>query len=82
LNLRESIELDQPLIENREMSVWSEAIPLRERLLDRMADLLFCADDGLTMLASEGNEELYKECAGSLRIVFDSVNELMKKLCD
>lgn len=80
--MRESIDIDQALIENREMSLWCESIPLRERLLDRMADLLFCADDGLTMLASEGSEEFYKECAGPLRIAFDSVNELMKKLCD
>ena len=80
--MRESIELDEPLTKNREMSLWCESIPLRERLLDRMADLLFCADDGLTMLASEGNEDLYQECEGPLRTAFDSVNELMKKLCD
>jgi hypothetical protein len=64
------------------MSVWPESIPLRERLLDRMADLLFCADDGLTMLTREGNEDLYQECAGPLRMAFDSINALMKRLCD
>jgi hypothetical protein len=55
---------------------------LRARLLDRIADLLFCADDSLTMLAREGNESLYTECAGPLLVAFDTINDLMKKLCD
>jgi hypothetical protein len=79
MDARNETESDEGM---RDISVWSEAIPLRERLLDRMADLLFCADDGLTMLARHKDTYLYEQCAGPLHAAFNIVNELMRRLCD
>jgi hypothetical protein len=84
MNLRDATDSRSPHAERwtGDISVWSESIPLRERLLDRLADLLFCADDTLTMLGQERDVYLAGQCDAPLRAVFESVNELLKKLCD
>jgi hypothetical protein len=45
----------------------AESIPLRERLLDRMGDLLFCVDDLLTMIDRDENRHQFKHWEKSLR---------------
>ena len=63
------------------MQFWPENVPLRERVLDRLADLMFCADDVLEMIATEPGGQL-QVCEKPVRRTYDSVNELMKSLCD
>ena len=60
---------------------WPESVPLRERVLDRLADLMFCADDVLEMLASEPAGPLHV-CEKPVRRAYDGINSLMKSLCD
>jgi hypothetical protein len=63
------------------MHFWPENVPLRERVLDRLADLMFCADDLLEMLATEPAGPLHV-CEKPVRRTYDSINSLMKSLCD
>jgi hypothetical protein len=65
-----------------DIDVWPESIPLRERLLDRMGDLLLCAEDLLEMLAVEDNRYRFPECEGPLRTAYTTINQLMQTLCD
>jgi len=58
-----------------------ESVPLRERVLDRLADLMFCADDVLEMLSSDPSATL-RACEKPVRSAYDSINSLMKTLCD
>lgn len=59
-------------------------LPMSERVLDRLADILFATDDILGMIHVE--EHLPDPTAAvieaSVRRVFDQVNELMKQLAD
>jgi hypothetical protein len=64
------------------IEVWSLSIPLRERLLDRMGDLLFCADDLLSMLSNEENQHQFEHWERPLQAAYDNINSLMKSLCD
>jgi hypothetical protein len=60
---------------------WPQAVPLRERVLDRLADLMFCADDVLEMIATEAGGPL-QVCEKPVRRAYDSINVLMKSLSD
>lgn len=59
-------------------------LPMSERVLDKLADILFATDEILDMIRVE--ERLPDPTAvvieGSVRSVYDQINELMKKLAD
>jgi hypothetical protein len=59
-------------------------LPLTERVLDRMGDILFASDEILDMIAthSRAPDETSREIESTVRSVFNQVNELMKQLCD
>lgn len=59
-------------------------IPVSERVLDRLADILFATDEILDMLHVEEHmaDDTNAEVEQSVRVVYDHVNELMKRLCD
>lgn len=83
MNLRDAILAEGPIKDaTPDIEVWPESIPLRERLLDRMGDLLFCAEDLLDMLECDENRQTFRHCERPLRIAYDNINSLMRKLCD
>src|SRR5436190_21046572 len=83
MNLRDAILAGGPIRgATPDIEVWPESIPLRERLLDRMGDLLFCAEDLLDMLEGDDNRQSFEHCERPLRIAYDNINSLMQKLCD
>jgi hypothetical protein len=59
-------------------------LPMSERVLDKLADILFATDEILDMIRVE--ERLPDPTAvvveDSVQRVYDQVNELMKKLAD
>ena len=59
-------------------------LPLSERVLDRLADMMFAADEILDMVATQKRypEESAKDIERCVRGVYDQVNALMKTLCD
>jgi hypothetical protein len=59
-------------------------LPLSERVLDRLADILFMSDEILDMLRVTERipDDTTVEVEKSVRSVYDEVNELMKKLAD
>jgi len=59
----------------------SASIPAHERILDRLADLLFDADEVLEMLRAEDTMRL-QWVAPHIQRVYDEVNNVMKELCD
>lgn len=64
------------------MTIWPSSIPLKERLLDHMGDLLFCADDLLVMLSSDENKHRFRQLERPLQMTYESINSLMKTLTD
>jgi hypothetical protein len=59
-------------------------LPLSERVLDRLGDILFASDEILDMIATQKRfpDDTSHEIESSVRRVYDQVNELMKRLCD
>lgn len=58
-------------------------LPLSERVLDRLADIMFASDEVLDMIrTSRFADESTGEIERSVRSVYNQVNELMKKLTD
>lgn len=59
-------------------------LPISERVLDRLADILFATDEILDLLdRDEGFPiDTTVDVEKSVRDVYDQVNELMKKLAD
>ena len=59
-------------------------LPMSERVLDKLADILFATDEILDMIRVE--ERLFDPTTvvveESVQRVYDQVNELMKKLAD
>ena len=59
-------------------------LPMSERVLDKLADILFATDEILDMIRVE--EQLPDPTAqvvgASVQQVYDQINELMKKLAD
>lgn len=58
-----------------------DVLPAHERVLDRLADLLFDADEVLDMLRADDAVNV-RWLEPHLQIVYDEVNGMMKKLCD
>jgi hypothetical protein len=59
-------------------------LPMSERVLDKLADILFATDEILDMLRVEERlpDPTTVEVGKSVQGVYDQVNELMKKLAD
>jgi hypothetical protein len=59
-------------------------LPLSERVLDRLADILFASDEILDMIQTVDRfpDDTTRDVQRSVRGVYDQVNELMKKLAD
>ena len=65
-------------------SIHALHLPVSERVLDKLADILFATDEILDMLHVEEQmpDDTTVQVEQSVRGVYDQVNELMKKLCD
>ncbi|MEA2339812.1 MAG: hypothetical protein QOE82_3819 [Thermoanaerobaculia bacterium] len=59
-------------------------MPLQERVVDKLADMLFASDMILDMLHDERSyyAEHVTSVEPSVRRVYDQINELMKQLTD
>jgi hypothetical protein len=59
-------------------------LPMSERVLDKLADILFATDEILDMIRVEERlpDRTAEVVEGSVRKVYDQINELMKKLAD
>jgi hypothetical protein len=60
-------------------------LPLQERVVDKLADMLFASDMILDMLQGERAYDFRGHLTGvepSVRRVYDQINELMKQLTD
>ena len=59
-------------------------LPLSERVLDRLADILFATDEILDMIGTQPRytADSTRDVEQSVRHVYDHVNDLMKKLAD
>ena len=59
-------------------------LPLSERVLDRLADILFATDEILDMIGTQRRFpcETTRDVETSVRHVYNEVNDLMKKLTD
>ena len=59
-------------------------LPMSERVLDKLADILFATDEILDMIRDEERPPDATTVAveSSVQGVYDQINELMKKLAD
>ena len=59
-------------------------LPMSERVLDKLADILFATDEILDMIRVEERppDATAVVVQGAVQNVYDQVNELMKKLAD
>jgi len=59
-------------------------LPLQERVVDKLADILFASDMILDMLRADLRipPEYLASVEGSVKSVYDQVNELMMQLTD
>lgn len=64
--------------------VTATQLPLSERVLDRLGDILFASDEILDMVATQRRppDDSSREIETCVRQVFQQVNELMKRLTD
>ena len=60
-----------------------QRLPLQERVVDKLADIMFASDMILDMLRHDSKSAGHlKRVEPSVRRVYDQVNELMKQLTD
>jgi hypothetical protein len=59
-------------------------LPMSERVLDKLADILYATDEILDMIRVEERlpDETTVVVEESVQTVYDQINELMKKLSD
>ena len=60
-------------------------MPLQERVVDKLADMLFASDMILDMLRDERSFKFAEHLTSvepSVRLVYEQINELMKQLTD
>lgn len=59
-------------------------IPMSERVLDKLADILFATDEilGLVRVEERLPDPTAEVVAQSMQSVYDQINELMKRLSD
>jgi hypothetical protein len=64
--------------------VVSVHLPLNERVLDRLADIMFATDEILDMIGTQRYipDDTTQHVENSVRHVYNQVNDLMKKLSD
>ena len=69
-----------------ELDVFAEnRMPLQERVVDKLADIMFASDMILDMLRDERSFKFAEHLTSvepSVRLVYDQINELMKQLTD
>jgi hypothetical protein len=75
VNYKASVDFD---------AVTAVHLPMSERVLDKLADILFATDEILDMLQVEERvpDHTTLVVKDSVRNVYDQVNELMKRLSD
>jgi len=75
VNYKASIEIDP---------VTALHLPMSERVLDKLADILFATDELLDMIRVEERlpDPTTVVVEDSVQRVYDQINELMKKLSD
>jgi hypothetical protein len=63
---------------------FSPHLPLQERVLDKLADILFASDEILDMIRSSERPLSFDEAniERSVDSIYQQVNELMKRLSD
>lgn len=57
------------------------SLPVHERVVDRLADLLFAADEALDILRN-GDARRFAWVETQIQDIYDTVNCLLKTLCD
>ncbi|HYI08475.1 MAG TPA: hypothetical protein VEK57_05365 [Thermoanaerobaculia bacterium] len=75
MNYKATIEID---------TMSAVHLPMSERVLDKLADILFATDEILDMIRVEERlpDPTTVVVEASVRHVYDQINELMKKLVD
>jgi acyl-CoA reductase-like NAD-dependent aldehyde dehydrogenase len=74
-------QVDREAREARDAAVGFASLPVREQVLDRLADLMLDADDILDVLGTEAAGDL-RRLTPEVQNVFDRVNRLMERLSD
>jgi len=74
-------QVDRDARDARDSAIGFASLPVREQVLDRLADLMLDADDILAVLDADGAGDL-RAIAAEIEDVFDRVNRLMERLCD
>ena len=59
-------------------------LPLSERVLDRLADIMFATDEILDMVATQKRfpDDTSRDIEKNVRSLYNQVNDLMKRLTD
>lgn len=73
--------VDREARERRDSAIAFELLPIREQILDRLADLMLDTDDIIDVLGTEAAGDL-RRIAPEVQDVFDRVNRLMERLSD
>ena len=73
--------IDRTARDHRDVEIRFERLPVREQVLDRLADLMLDADDILGFLETDAAGEL-RTITPDIKDVFDRVNRLMERLSD
>jgi hypothetical protein len=73
--------IDRDVRDRRDTIIGFSRLPVREQVLDRLADLMLDADDFLVFLVTDAAGEL-RDLAPEIQEVFDQVNRLMERLSD
>jgi hypothetical protein len=73
--------IDRDARDHRDANLGFAFLPVREQILDRLADLMLDTDDILDVLHTEAAGDL-RRMAPEVQDVFDRVNRLMERLSD
>jgi hypothetical protein len=57
-------------------------LPLSERVLDRLCDILFASDEIMDMIKVEKADDEMHEVRTAVKQVFDEINRLMMRIAD
>jgi hypothetical protein len=72
---------DRDSRDERDTAIGFARLPVREQVLDRLADLMLDADDILDFLGTDAAGDL-RTITPDIEDVFDRVNRLMERLSD
>jgi hypothetical protein len=72
---------DRDARDGRDTAIGFARLPVREQVLDRLADLMLDADDILDFLGTDAAGDL-RTITPDIEDVFDRVNRLMERLSD